>query len=119
MNNTQNEKVTSVLSLVFLLLFLITQKLSLLYISLILLIIYNFVPVLNKLVVLIWTQLTLLISTINSKIILSIIYILILTPIAILRRFKKNPLWLKQPELSSYWKDKNKTLSKQDLIKGW
>ena len=68
-------------------------------------------------IVWIWDKIALILGTINSKILLSVIFYFFLVPIALLSRvFKKSDeLILKKKANGSYYKERNHTYSSEDL----
>lgn len=66
-----------------------------------------------------WLKLAELIGSVMSKIILSLVFFIILVPIALLYRLtKKNPLFLKRQE-GSYYIIRNKQYSPKDIENIW
>jgi hypothetical protein len=77
------------------------------------------IPFVGKWLVKGWFKLSEGLGWLNSRILLSVIFFLILTPIALISRlFKKNSLHLKN-DTDSVWVKRNKTYSKGDLEKMW
>lgn len=67
-------------------------------------------------IVWVWDKIALVLGTINSKILLSVIFYAFLTPIALISRiFKKDDLILKKKQNGSYYKERNYTYSGDDL----
>lgn len=67
-----------------------------------------------------WTKLALALGYINGIILLTLIFFLILCPVAFLYRFKnKDPLQLKKKLSGSYFITRNHTYTAQDLEKMW
>lgn len=68
-------------------------------------------------IVWIWDKIALILGTINSKILLSLIFYLFLVPIAIISRIfkKKDDLILKKKPEGSYYKERNHTYNAEDL----
>jgi uncharacterized membrane protein len=65
----------------------------------------------------IWTQLAKLLGYINSRILLSVIFFIILTPIALLMRlFGKTQFVKKSPPSQSLFVTRNHLFSRQDLV---
>jgi O-antigen ligase len=64
-----------------------------------------------------WEKFSLFIGDFNSKVILSVIYFLILTPISFIYRiFHPNAMKIKKDNsLSTYYEDKAKVLNKEDF----
>ena len=67
-----------------------------------------------------WLQFAHLIGTVNTKIILTLIFFLILTPIALCYRlFYGDSLKIKQKTPDSTWHHRDHTYDKSDLEKAW
>ena len=67
-----------------------------------------------------WLQFSHLIGTFNTKIILTLIFFLFLTPIAfIYRLFHGDSLKIKQKTPESNWHHRDHTYNKSDLDKAW
>lgn len=67
-----------------------------------------------------WTKLALTLGYINGIILLSLIFFLVLCPVAFLYRFKKkDPLQLKIKSSGTYFTTRNHTYTAQDLEKMW
>jgi hypothetical protein len=63
-----------------------------------------------------WDKLALVLGTINSKILLSVIFYVFLAPIALISRlFKQDSLHLKKKPEGSYYKERNHEYSAEDL----
>jgi len=69
------------------------------------------------LIALVWEKITMVIGTINSKILLTTIFYVFLVPIALISRLfkKKDELMLKRREGSSYYKEQNRLYKAEDL----
>lgn len=58
------------------------------------------------------------IGAINSKILLSAVFIFLLTPLALIRRLvEKNLLLVKKPQIDSYWRERGEEYKKEDIEK--
>lgn len=78
-----------------------------------------FIKPLGNLITYSWTKLGEGLGWINSRIILSVMFFIVLTPIALLfRLFKKDNLGLKR-RADSYYFDRNHTFSGKDLDNIW
>ncbi len=68
-------------------------------------------------IVWVWDKIALVLGTVNSKILLSVIFYVFLFPIAIISRIskKKDPLILKKRPEGSYYQERNYTYTKEDL----
>ncbi|MEX0965875.1 MAG: SxtJ family membrane protein [Bacteroidia bacterium] len=76
-------------------------------------------PAVARLIVLGWEKLALALGYVNSRILLSIIFYLILFPLSLMARlFNKDPLQLKKPEKTNF-KVRNHTYKPEDLEKMW
>jgi hypothetical protein len=68
----------------------------------------------------IWMKFAHVLGWINSRILLSIVYFVFLTPIALLRRvFQKESNWKLRVEKKSFFVERNHTYTKDDLINPW
>lgn len=77
------------------------------------------IPAVGKGIVWFWFKLAEILGWINSKILLSILYLLFLTPLSFLYRLsKKNVLNLKAPEKSTFTKRDHTYLS-EDIDQTW
>jgi hypothetical protein len=78
------------------------------------------VPVAGRYIVFGWTKIGEGLGWVNGRIILSAIFFLFLTPIALLYRLtKKNPLNLKKDNSPSLFHERNHTYNKKDLKNVW
>ncbi|NVN99752.1 MAG: hypothetical protein HXX17_10535 [Geobacteraceae bacterium] len=67
-----------------------------------------------------WLKFSALVSGINNRVILALLFYLILTPIALIYRlFNKDALNLDRSESQTYYFDRYHTYSKNDLEKMW
>ncbi len=67
-------------------------------------------------IVWLWDKIALVLGTINSKILLSVIFYVFLFPVAIISRaFKKDALILKKRPEGSYYKERDYLYKKEDL----
>lgn len=68
-----------------------------------------------------WSRFSGALSQLNNWVILSVIFFVFLTPLALLYRiFVKNPLFLKKEKhIDSYFKDRNYSFRKEDFEKLW
>ena len=111
----------SVLSAFMLVLYLFQQRQAFIYAALGLLAIGLFVRPLARLISGVWLKFAELLGAFNSKIILSLVFYLFLTPLAfIFRLFAKNPLQLKSTrDTQSVYQDRNHLYSREDFEKMW
>ncbi|TDB61363.1 SxtJ family membrane protein [Arundinibacter roseus] len=78
------------------------------------------VPFLGDLIVKGWYKLAEILGAINGRILLSIIFFLILFPIAVLSRMgRKNPLSLKKEKSGSAFTERNHLYTAKDLEQVW
>lgn len=78
------------------------------------------IPVLGDLIVKGWYKIAEILGAINGRILLSIIFFVILFPIALLSRIgKKNPLSLKKENQSSAFTERNHLYTAKDLDQVW
>ena len=93
---------------------------ALLIVTLLLLIIGIFLKSLSVLIARSWMKLSTLLGFINTRVLLTIIYYLILTPIAILYRFFNGDfLQIKKNNARSFWHKREYQYSAEDLKKLW
>jgi hypothetical protein len=110
-----------VLSAFFLILNVVTHRQAFVYVALVLLLVALFVKPLAKVISRAWMKFAEVLGTFNSKLILSLVFFLFLTPLALLYRiFNKNPLNL-QPgqETDTLFVTRDHVYSKDDFEKMW
>lgn len=79
----------------------------------------SFIPPLERLIVWIWDKIAMVLGWINTKIILSVVFFIFLTPFGILSRlFSKSALKLKQDSNTTFV-ERNHTYTKKDLENIW
>lgn len=79
----------------------------------------SFFPPLERLIVWIWDKIALVLGWINTKIILSVVFFVLLTPFGILSRlFSKSNLKLKNDSNTTFV-ERNHTYTKKDLENIW
>jgi hypothetical protein len=110
----------AVFALVLLLLEIKFHRQALVYGAIAFLLVALFVPSLARVIASGWTKLSLMIAHVNNRIILTIIFYLVLAPLACLYRlFHKDPLGLDQKESESFFCERNHTYCREDLEKMW
>ncbi len=79
------------------------------------------IPVMAFAIDWLWSKIGFVLGWVNSKILLTLLYFLILLPIALLRKFFGNPvLQLNNPEkLKSLYNNRNHLYKKEDLSDTW
>ena len=89
--------------------------------ALLLLLIAAAMPGLSARIAELWRRFSVFIGLINSRILLTGIYYLVLTPVALVSRlFSKAPLILrKRPGPGGYWHERNKNYAREDFEKAW
>ncbi len=103
-----------------LILFLITKNPVFAYVSLGLSLVCLFIPPLAMWIAIGWTKLVELLGAINSRILLSAIFFLILLPVAfIFRLFRKDPMQIKRSARASLYSIRNHTYISDDLKNVW
>jgi len=109
----------NVCSLFLLILFLLTGKRVLLYCAVGLIGTSIFIRPLGRLLASIWLKFSYAVGTFNSKVLLSIVFYIFLTPLAVVRRlFGRSHIIQREPG-DSYWKKVDKVFRKEDLDKTW
>jgi hypothetical protein len=110
-----------VLSVFFLILNVITHRQLFVHAALALLLVALFVKPLAKLISRAWLKFAEVLGTFNSKLILSLVFYLFLTPLALLYRiFNRNPLWLKPGrDAETLFVPRDHVYSKADFEKMW
>lgn len=110
-----------VLSVVFLIIFIISGREFFIFTGLALLIISLLLKRLTARISDLWLRLSELIGNFNSKIILTLVFFIVLTPVAVLYRvFSRNPLGLKrQEDESSYFCTRDHFYKREDFEKTW
>jgi uncharacterized membrane protein len=105
----------------FLVLFLLLKKTVLLYLAAGIFSVSALSPIAIEFIYKWWMKLAMLLGKINSTILLTLIFFVLLTPIAWLYRlFNKDPLQLKKNfNKPSYFISRNHTYTKADLEKMW
>lgn len=79
-----------------------------------------FIPVLAEWITIAWLKLAHLLGWINGRILLSVIFFLVLTPIALLRRaMKRDPMRTMDREAASHWTVRDHTYAPADIEKPW
>jgi len=120
-NKTDLEKVKSILviTLGFLLLFILFKKPIFLYVSFGVGVISIMSPAIMRIVLLIWDQIALVLGWVNTRILLAAIFYVFLFPIALLTRLTgKNMLQLKNTSISVF-NTRNHNYTKDDLENIW
>lgn len=81
----------------------------------------SLVPVFAKGINWSWMKFAQVLGWINSRILLTVVYFIILVPVALISRmFNKDPLKLKwHPDLESYFEVRDHTYTKGDLQNPW
>lgn len=111
----------AVLALFFLALGVFTRLYYLLYIAVTLLVIAVFIRPLASIITRLWLGFSLLLGRVNSTFILTLVFYLLLTPLAfVYRRFNRDPLkLLQQKQAGSLFSIREHTFVKEDLDKMW
>lgn len=80
-----------------------------------------FVKSLARVITRLWMQFGVFIGAFNNRLILTAVYFIVLTPVALLSRlFTRNPLIIKPDRgRNSYYYDRNHTFTRSDLKKLW
>jgi hypothetical protein len=110
----------AVFALVLLFLGVKLQRRSLLFAAMAALLIALLVPPLARIITVWWEKFSRVLAAVNSRIILTIVFYLVLAPLACLYRlFNRDPLRLTRKESGSYYVERNHTYTKVDLEKMW
>lgn len=110
----------SVFAVISLLMAIYSQRQVFTHMALVFLLVALFVGCLAEIVTFWWLKFSSILSSINSRLILFLIYYLILTPIALVYRLlNKDPLNPGVKHGSSFYADRGHTYSKTDLDKMW
>lgn len=109
------------LVLVLLALYLYFARAGLLYGAIGLLVVMLFIKPLATVIAAGWLKFAGMIALVNTKVLLTVVFFLLLTPVAVLFRiFTRNPLRLKaEKELSSYYTEHDHLYTGDDLDKMW
>ncbi len=122
MTTEKVEKLKSLVTLVvgFLLVFLITKKVVFVYVAFCISIIALYIPFIAGLLFRGWTGLIHVLGTINSYILLTVIFFIILIPLAFASRlFKKNTLLKADSDSDSYYITREHEYTAEDLKNVW
>lgn len=110
----------NICALFVLILFLIWGKSYFLYIGIGLLVSSVFIKPLGRLFAAGWLKLSLAIGTFNSRVLLTIFFFILFTPLALVRRiFKRDLLEIKKVESDTYWKTVDKEFDGKNLENIW
>ena len=102
-----------------LVLFYLSNAKAFLYSALIIALISSFFPILAGLINWLWMKFAFILGWVNSRILLSIVYFIFLTPIAFLSKiFSKDPMKLRKQK-ESLFNTRNHTFQKKDLENTW
>ena len=92
----------------------------LVYISAVIAMASGLFPPVGRMINWLWMRLALILGWFNSRVLLSVVYFILLFPIALVSRlFTKDSLQLKPKEKKSYFEERNHTFTKEDLINTW
>ena len=79
-----------------------------------------FVPLLAKWITIAWLKLAHVLGWINGRILLAVIFFLVLTPLALLRRaMKRDPMRVVDRSATSHWTSRDHTYAPTDIEKPW
>ncbi len=77
------------------------------------------IPRIGDLILMVWEKFGLALGWVNSRIILGIVFFLVLTPLALLKRIgSKDALFLKAPDKTTF-RERNHCYEAKDLEKPW
>ena len=118
-NKEEMRKVQLVIVTGLLFLHFVFKKTSLLNISLLLGLIFLFVPRIGNWIVLLWFKMAEVLGWFNSRILLSMVYFMVVVPVSFFfKLFHKDPLSLKN-DPSSLYTERNHTYTSKDLENIW
>jgi len=104
---------------VFVLIFLLKKRIIFLYISLGSVLIYFLIPPLAEKISILWLKFGRILGEINTKIVLFLVFYLILTPLAIIRKvFTVDFLELKKNK-NTFWKERKESFEKEEMERMW
>ncbi|PIO48494.1 MAG: hypothetical protein CMR00_04130 [[Chlorobium] sp. 445] len=104
----------------FLVLFVIFQKMWLLYLACGLGVVFLGSENLSRFILAVWFKFAQAIGYINTRLLLSLVYVGVLWPVALLRRLTQpDPLWLKAPPRETMFKTLERSYEKKDFEKLW
>ena len=117
----QELETLAVIASFLLLLGLLLHQRILCIVSLALLAIALFIKPMARLITRIWLGLSDILGVFNSKVILAVLFIIVLTPLALMYRLNvHNPLRLKRDEASgTYFDERDHVFCREDLDKMW
>ncbi|MEI8173819.1 MAG: SxtJ family membrane protein [Deltaproteobacteria bacterium] len=121
MNQIDTFKTVNVLTLAFLIGYLVFSINWLLWVAFLLAIGNAFESRITSWIAEYWMKLAVIVGNFNSKIILSVIFFIVLTPIALVYRFFNQELvnHFRKNQRQSYFDDVNKSFTKSDFEKLW
>lgn len=100
--------------------FLLTEKMAFLYVGLSISVLGLSIPLAGKYIHLGWMGIAKVLGFVNSHIILGVVFFLVLTPLALLRRLgRKDPLQLHKKPSGSYFSDRTHKYGAGDLKNPW
>lgn len=118
--NKKHFESLNVCALFSLVLFLITGRMLFVYIAAGFLAVSVFIQPLGRLIATGWLKLATAIGTFNSKVILSLFFFVILTPLALLRRlFTRDPIDKSFEDRDTYWKTVDRDFESESMEKTW
>jgi len=104
---------------VFIVLFLFKRKFGFLYISLGSILIYFFIPPLAEKISALWLKFGRTFGEINTKILLFLVFYLILTPLAIVRKIFSGDFLEMKKSKETFWKERKENFKKEEMEKMW
>lgn len=103
----------------FLIFYFFTEKPILMYISLGLGLLFLILPSIGEIIINYWFKLGGVLGKINGTILLSLIYLLVLIPTALIKRITSGNTISSNPPLNSNFKVRNFMFKSKDLRYGW
>jgi hypothetical protein len=117
--NRNNHKTVLTILVGFLILYFIFNLKTFVYLSFLVGLISLVSNYLMALIVLIWTKLAEGLGWVNSRILLTIVFFVILVPIAFISRFFSNKSMTRKPNNNSFYQTRNHTYISSDLENIW
>jgi hypothetical protein len=119
MDKSKQMETLAVLELGLIILYLIKRWEGLLVAALVIGIASLMAPPVARVVHWSWSRLTLLIGEVSGRILLTLVYLLVLLPLALMARLTRRPVIRRKPGGDTYFKERNHRYEKEDLLHPW